>query len=248
MVVGIDMIEEQLAVARNHSEEYCKSLGYDQPNLSFVTGHIEFLDKAGLQDNSFDLVISNCVVNLSPDKPRVLREVYRVLSEGGEFYFSDVYADRRLPAEVRAHQVLWGECISGAMYIEDFIREAQKAGFDDPRMLSKEEIVIKDPQLKDVVGRARFYSITYRLFKLPGMLETKCEDYGQYALYKGTIPGYPHHYDLDDHHTLEKGKPFLVCGNTAAMLGEDGVCWLAPHFEIHGNRSTHYGLFDCSAP
>lgn len=244
-VVGIDMTDEQLVVAREHTEEFCKKLGFSQPNMSFVQGHIEYLDKAGLEDKSFDLVISNCVVNLSPDKPRVLREVYRVLADGGEFYFSDVYADRRMTKEAREHEVLWGECVSGAMYIEDFLREAVKAGFDDPRMLSKEEIIIHDPALKDVVGRARFYSITYRLFKLPGMLETKCEDYGQFAVYKGTIPGYPHHYDLDDHHTLEKGKPFLVCGNTAAMLGENGVSWLSPHFDIHGDRSTHYGLFDC---
>lgn len=244
-VVGIDMTDEQLSVAKNHAPSYCSKLGHEEGNLSFIKGHIEFLDKAGLKDASFDIVISNCVVNLSPDKPRVLQEVFRVLAPGGEFYFSDVYADRRLSAEAKAHKVLWGECIAGAMYEEDFIREAQKAGFDDPRVLAKEEIIIHDPVLKDVVGRTRFYSITYRLFKLPGMLETKCEDYGQYAVYKGTIPGLKHHYDLDDHHTLETNKPFLVCGNTAAMLGENGVCWLAPHFEIHGNRDVHYGLFDC---
>jgi len=247
-VVGVDMTDAQISTAREHAAEFCSKLGYEKPNMSFVQGHIEYLDKAGITDESFDLVISNCVVNLSPDKPRVLREVYRALSKGGEFYFSDVYADRRLPAQVQAHEVLWGECIAGAMYVEDFVREAVKAGFDDPRVLSKEEIVITDPSLKEVVGRARFFSITYRLFKLPGLLETKCEDYGQYAVYKGTIPGYPHHYDLDDHHTLEKGKPFLVCGNTAAMLGESGVSWLSPHFEIHGDRTTHYGLFDCGGP
>jgi len=244
-VVGIDMTEEQLATAKEHAASYCAQLGYKEPNMSFVTGHIEYLDKAGIADESFDLVISNCVVNLSPDKPRVLKEVFRALAPGGEFYFSDVYADRRLSDEAKAHKVLWGECISGAMYVEDFAREAQKAGFDDPRVLSTEEIFINDPELRDVVGRTRFYSITYRLFKLPGMLETKCEDYGQYAVYKGTIPGFRHHYDLDDHHTLETGKPFLVCGNTAAMLGEDNVSWLASHFEIHGNRNMHYGLFDC---
>jgi len=236
----------QLKTAREHVAPYCQKLGYKQPNLSFAQGHIEYLDKAGIQDESFDLVISNCVVNLSPDKPRVLREVYRVLANGGEFYFSDVYADRRLPDGVRSNKVLWGECIGGAMYEEDFIREAKKAGFEDPRWLTREEIIITDPELKDLVGRARFYSITYRLWKLPGMLESKCEDYGQFAVYKGTIPGYKHHYDMDDHHTLETGKPFLVCGNTAAFLGYKGVSWLSPHFEIHGNTDVHYGLFDCS--
>jgi len=246
-VVGIDMTDEQLAIAKEHASEYCRSIGHEEQNVSFVKGHIEYLDKAGLGNESFDIVISNCVVNLSPNKPRVLQEVYRVLAPGGEFYFSDVYADRRLSESARAHEVLWGECISGAMYIEDFVREAHNAGFADPRILSKQEIQIHEPELQDVVGRTRFYSITHRLFKLPGMLETKCEDYGQFAVYKGTVPGHPHHYSLDDHHTLETRKPFLVCGNTAAMLGEDGLSWLAPHFEIHGDRSTHYGLFNCGS-
>ena len=78
-----------------------------------------------------------------------------------------------------------------------------------------------------MLGEAKFYSLTYRLFKLPeGRLETLCEDYGQYAVYKGTIDGHPNAYSLDDHHRLEKGKPLLVCGNTASMLGET---WLGKH-------------------
>ena len=245
-VVGIDMTEEQLSVATDNADEFCtKTLGYPSSNMTFKKGFIEYLDKAGIADSSIDMIISNCVQNLSPDKPRVISEAYRVLKDGGEFHFSDVYADRRLPTAVTSNEVLWGECIAGAMYIEDFVREVQKAGFDDPRVLAATEIVVQDPELREICGEAKFYSITYRLFKLPGMLETKCEDYGQFAVYKGTIPGYPNSFTLDDHHKLETNKPFLVCGNTAAMLGENGVSWLSPHFTIHGDRSNHYGLFDC---
>lgn len=84
-----------------------------------------------------------------------------------------------------------------------------------------------------------------RLFKLPGALETLCEDYGQVATYKGTIPGHTHAYDLDDHHRFVAGKPMLVCGNSAAMVGDS---WLAKHFDVQGDRSVHYGLFDCADP
>jgi arsenite methyltransferase len=70
-----------------------------------------------------------------------------------------------------------------------------------------------------------------------------CEDYGQVALYKGTIPGHKHAYVLDDHHRFVAHKPMLVCGNTAAMVGDS---WLGRHFEVTGNRDVHYGLFDCS--
>eukprot|EP00761_Pharyngomonas_kirbyi_P014994 gb/GECH01015025.1/.p1 GENE.gb/GECH01015025.1/~~gb/GECH01015025.1/.p1 ORF type:complete len:366 (+),score=76.76 gb/GECH01015025.1/:1-1098(+) len=244
MVTGVDMTQEQLDVANRHIEEYTvQTLSYPKPNLRFVQGYMECLDETSepIESNSQDLVISNCVLNLSPDKEKVLKQVYRVLKNGGEFYFSDVYCDRRLPEHVRQHEVLFGECIAGALYIEDFKRICHKVGFLDPRSVSLREIKIRNPELKDVVGEARFYSVTYRLFKVDG-LETKCEDYGQYTIYRGTIPGHKHSYDLDDGHHFVTGKPALVCGNTAAMLSES---WLSPYFEVHGNRDVHYGLFDC---
>lgn len=242
-VTGVDMTDEQLAVANKYSADWAASVGYD--NVRFVKGQIEDIKGAGVAPGSIDVIISNCVINLSPDKPAVLQGAYDALSEGGEFHFSDVYCDRRLPIEQREHEILRGECLGGAMYIEDFKRLCAATGFTDPRVLSGHEIEVKDEKLKALVGEAKFYSITYRLFKLPGMLETLCEDYGQFAVYKGTIPGSENAYVLDDHHRIEKKKPFLVCGNTAAMLGENGTSWLSPHFEIHGDRSVHYGLFDC---
>ena len=91
-----------MQVAREHANAYCQqTLGYKASNMRFIQGHIELLDEAGISNESVDLVISNCVINLSPDKARVLREVYRVLAPGGEMYFSDVYCNRRLPAKVQ---------------------------------------------------------------------------------------------------------------------------------------------------
>ncbi|BDA48057.1 Arsenite methyltransferase [Coccomyxa sp. Obi] len=243
-VTGIDMTAEQLEVARRHSDEYCLgTLGYKAANMQFVQGHIELLDRAGIQDESVDIVISNCVINLSPDKPRVLQQAYRVLAPGGEMYFSDVYCDRRLPPEVKKDEVMWGECISGALYRGDFERMARAAGFEYPVVLHKAPIAINDPAMRQLLGNARFCSITYRLFKLPGLLESACEDYGQAAIYKGTIEGHENSYTLDESHTFEKGRPVLVCGNTAAMLGEDGISHLAAHFQILNDRATHFGAF-----
>ena len=241
-VTGVDMTDAQLDVAKSHVEEYTANvLKYDAPNMRFVKGQIEYLDEAGIEDGAVDLIISNCVINLSPDKARVLSEAYRVLADGGEFYFSDVYCDRRLPQHVRENEVLYGECLAGALYIEDFRRLCAAAGFLDARVLEDHPIEIKDPALKEITGNAKFYSITYRLFKLPsGAMETTCEDYGQIATYKGTIPGHTHSYVLDDHHVFETGKPMLVCGNTAGMCG---ASWLARHFDVVGNRNTHFGLF-----
>lgn len=98
-----------MQVAREHAEGYCReTLGYKASNMRFVKGHIELLDEAGIGNESVDLVISNCVINLSPDKARVLREAHRVLAPGGEMYFSDVYCDRRVPADVQKDEVNTG--------------------------------------------------------------------------------------------------------------------------------------------
>ena len=93
-VTGVDMTLQQLDVAKRNQAAYAETLGY--ANMTFVQGTIENL--GSIPSDSIDIIISNCVVNLSPDKPAVLREAFRVLREGGEFYFSDVYGDRRLPA------------------------------------------------------------------------------------------------------------------------------------------------------
>ena len=92
-------------MSQDHAEAFCQELKYKKLNMQFIEGHIEYLDRAGIADESVDMIISNCVVNLSPDKRRVLQEAYRVLAKGGEFYFSDVYCDRRLPQHVKDNQV-----------------------------------------------------------------------------------------------------------------------------------------------
>jgi len=241
-VIGIDMTDEQLAVSRKYADSFCAdTMGFKQKNLKFIKGFIEMLPEY-LAPESVDMIISNCVVNLSPRKDQVLSGAYKVLKEGGEFYFSDVYCDRRLSDEIRSHEVLVGECLGGALYTEDFRRICQSVGFADPRILSVSEIKVQDPELMAILGNARFYSITYRLFKNQG-IEDRCEDFGQIAVYKGTISEHPDFYDLDDHHRFITNKPMLVCGNTANMVGNS---WLGPHFKVIGDMSTHYGLFDCS--
>ena len=112
------MTGAQLDVARRHVDAYTRDvLGYAAPNMRFVQGNIEDLAAAGIPDNSVDIVISNCVINLSPAKDKVLAEVHRVLAPGGEMYFSDVYCDRRLPEGLRTHPVLLGGWREGLEYM-----------------------------------------------------------------------------------------------------------------------------------
>jgi len=241
-VIGIDMTPEQLDVARRHVDAQMSTFAYTKPNVEFIEGHIEDLSSAGVADNSVDVVISNCVLNLSADKRQLFAEIFRVLKPGGELYFSDVFAGARVPAELHDDSVLRGECLAGAMYTEDFRRLLADLGCPDYRTVSSSPIKIDDPEVHRRIGMIDFHSRTVRAFKLDN-LEDVCEDYGQIAVYRGTIAETPHHYDLDDHHRFFTGKPMLVCGNTAAMLADTRF---GKHFEVTGDRTRHFGLFDCS--
>ena len=185
-------------------------------------------------------MISNCVINLSPDKDKVFSEIARILKPGGELYFSDVFSDRRISEELQADKVLRGECLSGAMYTEDFRRMMTKIGIADTRVISKTPLELHDPDVVAKAGGINFYSITIRAFKVD--LEDVCEDYGHVVYYQGTIPAHPHRFTLDNHHVFETGKPVRVCGNTANMLAQTRF---QDHFRIEGDFSTHYGIFDC---
>jgi len=238
-VVGVDMTPSQLALARAHGDYHATRFGY--ANVEFREGYIEDLRTARIADASVDVVVSNCVINLSPDKASVLREIFRVLKPGGELYFADVFADRRVPQVLAADPVLRGECLGGALYWEDFRRLVTSLGCRDPRVIEKRRIAIDNPEIERRVGHIGFYSITVRAFKLE--LEDRCEDYGQAVLYKGTLPEAPHAFDLDDHHRFEAGARVPVCGNTADMIAHTRY---APHFEVIGDKAVHYGLFDCA--
>lgn len=239
-VIGVDMTDEQLAIARAHQSYHADKFGYAQSNVEFRKGYIEDLASAGIADASIDLVVSNCVINLSPDKPRVFRELFRVLKPGGEIYISDVFADRRIPDTLRHDPLLLGECLAGAMYIEDFRRLLRELGCLDFRTVSAAAITQMSDRVRTRVGHIGFSSRTVRAFKLD--LEDQCEDYGEVATYRGTIPEAPHFFVLDDHHRFEAHRPMLVCGNTSDMLRHTRF---ARHFHVDGDRSRHFGLFPC---
>ena len=238
-VTGVDMTPEQLAVARKHVGWHMERFGHAATNIDFREGYIEELGSLGLEPQSFDIIVSNCVVNLSPDKRAVLEGARGLLKPGGEFYFADVYADRRLDAGLREDPVLLGECLGGALYWNDFQNLAREAGFGDPRLVRSRPIEVTAPAIRRALGNARFFSATYRLFNIDG-LEPACEDYGQAVIYRGGIAHAEGTFALDGHHEIEKGRTFPVCGNTFRMLRESRF---AAHFDFIGDFSRHFGIF-----
>lgn len=238
LVTGVDMTDEQLDVANRHLEYHSEKFGYK--NVRFLKGNIERLEDLDIGIESLDLIVSNCVINLAEDKKAVLQGAYKALKPGGELYFSDVYSDRRIPVALIEDPVLYGECLSGALYWNDFLDIAKEVGFKDPRSVESEVISIENDELIEKVGNINFYSVTYRLFKLQN-LENDCEDYGQAVSYKGSVPESKDKFILDDHHIFEKGRIQLVCGNTFMMLKDTRF---AQHFDFYGDFSTHYGIFE----
>lgn len=178
-VHGVDMTESQLAVARKYQKKQAEKFGYSKVNTSFHLGYIEDLKSIGIEDESVDVVTSNCVINLSPFKEEVFREVYRILKQGGEMYFSDVFSDRRVPKEIQDDPVMRGECMGGAMYLEDFRRLMEKCGFQKYYIVEQTPIQPHDFDVARLVGDTQFYSCTVRAFKCSA-LEDRDVHYGLY--------------------------------------------------------------------
>ncbi|MBL4819388.1 MAG: methyltransferase domain-containing protein [Gammaproteobacteria bacterium] len=238
-VLGIDMTDEQLEVANRHIDWHRDKFSYSDSNVSFVKGNIQDLSSAGIETEDFHVIVSNCVVNLAANKKAVLQEAHRVLKDGGEFYFSDVYCDRRIPHHLVNDRELYGECLSGALYWNDFFNIAREVGFSDPRIVDSRRLTIENKSVLKKTEGYNFYSVTHRLFKIPG-LEPACEDYGQAVRYIGGVEEEPLFFRLDDHHLFEKGKVVPVCGNTWSMLENTRY---SDYFEFFGNFENHFGIF-----
>jgi len=132
---GLDMTPEMLAVA----EENKRKSGLE--NVEFLEGEIEHIP---LPDNSVDVIISNCVINLSGDKDRVISEAFRVLKPGGRFAVSDVVVRGRVPGEIRKSMELWVGCVAGALGEYEYVAKLAKAGFSDIDIEATREYSIED--------------------------------------------------------------------------------------------------------
>ncbi|MDG3546740.1 arsenite methyltransferase [Methanobacterium formicicum] len=154
-VIGVDMTEKMVETAL----ENAKAGGYH--NVEFKLGEIENLP---LEDNSVDLVISNCVINLTPDKSVAYREVYRVLKEGGRILISDIVTEGHLPDEIRKSFQAWSECIAGAMEKEEYMETIRKAGFGKVEVIDAH--FFTEPGLDERL-KGKLISIQIKAIKTP---------------------------------------------------------------------------------
>lgn len=123
--IGVDMTPEMLDLASKNAEAFSRRTGLD--NTEFKQGQIEDLP---LDDGSVDVVVSNCVINLSPDKPRVFREILRVLKSSGRMVVSDIVLNRELPEAIKNDERLYAGCVAGALMRDDYLEAIRRAGFE----------------------------------------------------------------------------------------------------------------------
>lgn len=164
-VIGIDMNDDQLDVAEKYKEEMASKWGFS--NVEFRKGYIEDLASAGIGESSVDLVISNCVINLSPEKDRVFSEIWRVLKDGGMLYFSDIFADRKVPEEINTHPLLLGECLGGSMSYDEFREIMTETGWEEYEVVTSHPSPINNKEIEALVGDIRYTSDTVRAIKNP---------------------------------------------------------------------------------
>jgi MoaA/NifB/PqqE/SkfB family radical SAM enzyme/SAM-dependent methyltransferase len=197
-VFGIDMTDDMLQLARASKKQVVDRLGYD--NVEFHKG---FLEDIPLAENSADVVISNCVINLSPDKRRTYLEIFRVLKPGGRLVVSDVVTDDTVAAAIKNNRKYRGECLGGAMRQDDLVAMLEDCGFDGI-------FLHKRYPYREVEGNC-FYSLTY---------EAKKERPAGVELVRGVYRGPQPQLVTDSGLILERGRTILLPASSAEELGD----------------------------
>ena len=200
-IIGIDMTDEMLSQAEKSRKFVEKKLGYS--NIEFRKGVLEDIP---VDSDSVDIIVSNCVINLSSIKHKVFEETYRILKNHGRLVISDIVSDSEVPEEMRSDKKLWGECISGAETQQNLIKTAKTAGFYG--------VSIEHDYVWKEVNGIKFSSITFRGWKFTKGKE--CLYKGQYAIYKGPFQN----VSDDDGHTYPAGEPVEICTDTATKLSQ----------------------------
>ncbi len=200
-VIGVDMTDAMLEKARTFNGSVAATLGFDV--VEFRKGVIEQLP---LEDNSVDLVISNCVLNLSLTQETVMKEIHRVLRPGGRLVISDIVVDREIDEKDRANEQLWAECYTGAIPVDKLVKTYESLGFLGLTQL--------DESTWEKVAGYNFGSITLRAYKLPSSRVSGCVYGGHVAIYLGP---YVSVKDEEDHNFV-RFTPTEVCDATSARL------------------------------
>ncbi|MEM7008191.1 MAG: methyltransferase domain-containing protein [Thermodesulfobacteriota bacterium] len=198
-VIGVDMTDDMLKVATESITEVSANLGYE--NVEFRKG---FLEEIPIDNKSVDLITSNCVINLSPDKRKVFGEMLRILKDHGRIVVSDIISSQKIPASITDNKELLGECIAGALTEDRFLSNLEQVGFYGIEVLGKTHW--------KTIENVDFFSISVRAYKFEKT--AGCVFIGQHALYNG-----PFKVIIDEEgHVFPRNQAVEVCTDTAQKL------------------------------
>jgi arsenite methyltransferase len=213
-VIGVEKDQHQLDIALKYLDHHTKQFDYETPNVEFNKGNLEDLEAAGIPDE-FDVVVSNCAINLSENKRAALKEAHRVLKNGGELYYSDIYSDKEIPLEIPKGKEAW-ESPSGVMYWRDLQKICSDLGFSRPILVSSKHFPLRHEDVEKEAG-VHFVCATYRIFKID--LKTIAEiGHPAKVTYKGDIPEHENAFKLADGIVFPAGKPVHIEADLTAIL------------------------------
>ena len=221
-IIGVDMTDDMLKVASESKITVSENLGYE--NVEFRKG---FLEEIPVENRSVDLVTSNCVINLSPNKRKVFSEIWRVLRDHGRVVVSDIVSGSEIPDHIKNDKQLLGECIAGSLTENGFLSQLEQAGFYGLEALNK--TYWKTIEIVD------FYSVTIRGYKYEKT--SGCVYKGQYAVYRG-----PFKVIIDEEgHVFPRNQPVEVCTDTAQILSRPPYSGMFTITEPDGNAQESFG-------
>jgi SAM-dependent methyltransferase len=210
-VIGIDITDTMLAIARKNAPIVAANLGYPASNVEFRQG---MADAMPVDDGTVDLIISNCVINLAPDKRKVFREMFRVAKPGGRFTISDIVADQPVPQYLVHDAEKWGDCLSGALTLTDYVAGIAGAGFLGIHLIKSSPW--------QVIDAIHFFSVTLTGYKLTADAPVST---ARYATLRG-----PFSRVVDELGTTYlRGIPQLIAPETVQLLRQPP---LASHFVL----------------
>lgn len=212
-VIGIDMTDTMLEIARENAAVVAANLGYPTSNVEFRKG---LADAMPVEDETVDLIISNCVINLAPNKRKVFGEMFRVAKPGGRFTVSDIVADQTVPQYLVHDVKKWGDCLSGALTLTDYIAGMVGAGFLGVHMITFSPW--------QVIDGIHFFSVTLTGYKLPAAV---ANPFVRFATLRG-----PFNRVVDERGNIyQRGIPQPITGDDVLLLGHAP---LAEHFVLTG--------------
>ncbi|XP_046357518.2 arsenite methyltransferase-like [Haliotis rufescens] len=210
-VVGVDLSPNLIAECVNREDYHRNRWGYDKKNTEFFVGNAENMSQ--LKDQSFDVIVSNGVFCLIPDKSKSFAEAFRLMKDGGELYLNDIYAETPAPAELRDDLKFWDWAVTGSQLPDELLSSAKDVGFTLPYLTSVGPIDVND-SFKTLLPGRRYLCAGNRMFRLGSG-----SDRGPASVtYKGNIKDHESEFKWDVNLTFKTGEAVTVDGELAAIL------------------------------